>query len=429
MGTSVDGHPELQGAFAALAADETAIVRDMERLLACDTSFPPGRGYDAFADLLTPDLQALGFSCSRTVVPRALWQAPDAAGDRVNLLARRGGTRPVCAMYFHVDTVPPGDGWTRPALACTREDRVLFGRGAADMKGTIAAALAALRAARGAGLPLCYDPHLLLCTDEEGGAYPGIRYLAEQGLIEGHILSFNGTAAPRIWAGCFGSMDLRVTVLGRAAHSGEGDGINAIEAALPALSALAGLKARVEARRSALPPPPGREGGLHARLNVTAIHAGEKGSAVPGRVELLVNRRYLPEEDADAVRAEIEACVTDALRGGASLGHEFALAGHLAPVDDPGGPHWPRWQRALSAGWGFAPESFRRWGASSSSDMGWVQRAGIREILLGGLGRPDRRIHGPDEFTTIDDIIALARSVLAYLAADFAPDTIPEFRR
>jgi succinyl-diaminopimelate desuccinylase len=95
-------------------------------------------------------------------------------------------------------------------------------------------------------------------------------------------------------------------------------------------------------------------------------------------------------------------------------------------VSDPTGPHWPRWQSALSAGFGFPPESFRRWGASSSSDMGWVQQAGVSEILLGGLGRPDRRGHAADEFTTMDDIVALARSVLAYLAADFAAAALPE---
>lgn len=411
----------IRAAFEALAADEAAILGDMQALLSCDTSFPPGRGYGAFADAVAPGLEALGFACERVVVPEALWRAPSASGERVNLVARRGAGRPVCSLYFHVDTVPPGDGWNRPALACTQEGRTLYGRGAADMKGTTAAVFAALRAADRAGLALCYDPHLLLCTDEEGGAYPGIRFLAEQRLIEGHLLSFNGTAAPRIWAGCFGSMDLRIGIDGRAAHSGEGDGLNAIDAALPVLNALAALKADVETRVSTLP---GRDGPLHARLNVTAIHAGEKGSAVPGRVELTVNRRYLPEEASDAVRAEIESCVSAST--GAALGHDLALAGHLAPVGDPGGPHWPRWQRALSAGWGFRPEAFRRWGASSSSDMGWVQQTGLREILLGGLGGPNRRIHGPDEFTTLDDILSLSRSVLAYLAADFEPTLIPE---
>ena len=227
---------DVAAAFDAIAADENAIVRDMERLLTCDTSFPPGSGYGAFADLLAPDLAGLGFECERITVPAALWQAPFASGERVNVIARRPGDRPVCSLYFHVDTAPPGDGWTRPPLACTREDRTLYGRGAADMKGTIAAVFAALRAADRVGIALCYRPQLLLCTDEEGGAYPGIRYLAEQGMIEGHLVSFNGTAAARIWAGCFGSMDLRIGIEGRAAHSGEGDGVNAIDAALPGQS-------------------------------------------------------------------------------------------------------------------------------------------------------------------------------------------------
>ena len=417
-------------AWAAIAADEAAIVADMHRLLSCDTSFPPGQGYDAFATLMEPVLGALDFTSERVTVPEALWGAPGAVGERVNLVARRRTGRPVCALYFHVDTVPPGDGWTMPPLACTVDGRQLYGRGAADMKGTVAAVLAALRAAKAADLPLAYDPDLLLCTDEEGGLYPGIRYLAEQNRIEGHLLSFNGGAVPRIWAGCLGSMDLRITVHGRAAHSGEAgaDGINAIEAALPVLTAMAALKTKVEARASVLPPPPHLPVPLTAKLNVTAAHGGEKGSAVPGRFDILVNRRYLPEEDVAAVRAELEGTVAAALAGGLALGHETRLLGHLAPVADPTGPHWPRGQRALSAGFGFEPETFQRWGASSSSDMGWVQQAGIREILLGGLYRPDRRAHGPDEFTTLDDIVALAQSVLAYLAADFAADDLPEHR-
>ena len=413
--------------FAAIVADQTGILADMARMLACDTSFPPGAGYDDFAALLEPQLATMGFVTTRVEVPDALWSAPGAYGRRTNLVATMPGDAPICSMYFHVDTVPPGDGWTRPPLALTVDGRALFGRGAADMKGSIAAVLAALRAASSTGISLAYTPALLLCTDEEGGLYPGIRYLAEQGLIQGHLLSFNGGAQPRIWAGCFGSMDLQVSVIGRAAHSGDqgGHGVNAIETALPLLNALAALKEKVEARASALPPPPGA-GALHARLNVTAAHGGEKGSALPGRFTLLINRRYLPEETADAVRAELEDTIAAAMAQSGALGFETKLLGHLAPVDDPSGPHWPRWQHALQAGFGFPAEAFQRWGASSSSDMGWVQQAGIKEILLGGLGKPDRRVHAADEYTTMDDIIALARSVLAYLAADFAVSSIPE---
>ena len=106
---------------------------------------------------------------------------------------------------------------------------------------------------------------------------------------------------------------------------------------------------------------------------------------------------------------------------------DIILTGHLAPTADPGGPHWPRWQRALSAGFGYAAEDFARWGASGCSDFGWVQQAtGMQEVLLTGLGKPDSRIHAPGESTTLTDIVALAKSVLAYLSVEFCPELSPE---
>ncbi len=421
--------PPIDAAFAAIDHAEDSLCDDLAAMLAVDTSFPPGDGYAAFADLMQKQFTPLGFTFRRISVPPALWQGKSmhAAGDRINLIAARRTGRPMCGLYFHTDTVPAGDGWTYPPFALTRDASRLIGRGAADMKGTIVAALLALRALEAQGIPLAYDPMLLLCTDEEGGLYPGIRYLAEQGLIEGHLLSFNGGAAPRIWAGCFGSFDLRVSLTGRAAHSGDpAGGLNAIEASLPLLNALAALKTQVGCRRSALPAPSHYgDRPLTALLTVAAAHGGQKGSSLPARFELLINRRYAPEERFNDALHELHAAIAETTRG-TGLGVQTELLGHLAPVSDPTGPHWPRWQAALSAGFGFAPHEFRAWGASSSSDMGWVQQAGIQEILLGGLGRPDNNVHGADEFTTLDDIRALARAILAYLAADFAANLLPE---
>jgi succinyl-diaminopimelate desuccinylase len=416
----------LQSASQAIARDSDAIVDDLARLIAVDTSFPPGNGYAALTDVLETMLRPLGYTFRRVSVPKELWYAGDGSGEgeRVNLIAEppSTGAEP-CSLYYHTDTVPPGAGWTRPPLALTRDGDKLFGRGTADMKGAIAATLAALRAAHRSGAALRFAPSLLFCTDEEGGLYPGARYLAEQKLIRGHLLNFNGGAAARIWAGCFGSIDFLIRVTGRGAHSGDpGNGINALEESVPLLNALLALKSQVETRVSAMPSPPHFNGApLRARLTVAAAHGGQKGSSLPARFEILVNRRYAPEEEFAAVRAEIETTVMAAMKSSRALGCEVQLIGHLAPVRDPGGPHWPRWQAALSHGFGFAPESFRAWGASSSSDMGWVQQAGIQEILLGGLIRPDSNAHAPDEFTTLSDVVALARAILFYLSADFKP--------
>ena len=426
-----DGGHDLDLALAHLNDGMPAMVDALARLIAVDTSFPPGDGYGPFADT-TEDLFApLGFDFERIEVPETLWQTGtgDVHGARINLIARRKTGRPVCSLYFHTDVVPAGDGWTRPPFELTQEDDRLFGRGASDMKGTIASVYGALAAARKTGLDLAYDPILLFCTDEEGGLYPGIRHLAEIGAVEGHLLSFNGQASPRIWAGCFGSLDLAIDITGRSAHSGDPvGGVNAVEEALPLLDRLMTLKRSVETRTSEMTPPPHFPPGvpLKARLTIAAINAGSKGSALPGHCRIVVNRRYTPDEDGAEVEAELRDTIAAALDGGGALGWKATVVGHLAPVKDPVGPHWPRWQAALSEGFGYDPEDFICYGASSSSDMGWVQQAGIREILLGGLSRPDNNGHAADEFTTTGNLKALAHAVLAYLAQPFRSDLLTD---
>jgi succinyl-diaminopimelate desuccinylase len=398
-------------------------VAVLGRLLAVDTSFPPGAGYAAFADLLEEVFAPLGFAFRRVEVPEPLWRTPEAHGPRVNLIAEPLQRRaPATGIYVHTDTVPPGDGWTRPPLALTREGDLLYGRGAADMKGTVAALFAALSAAREAAVPLARDPRLLFCTDEEGGLHPGVRHLAEQGLLGcEELICLNGGAAPRIWAGCFGSLDLAIAVEGRAAHSGDPGplGVNAVEQALPVLAAIMALKAEVEARASAMPAPPHFEGRpLTARLTIAAIQGGAKGSALPGACRILVNRRVMPEETMEGALAELDAAVARGAAASRALSVTTRLVGRLDPVVDPdaGGRCWPRWQAALGWGFGWPAGAFARYGSSTSSDMGFVQRAGVREILLGGLSRRDNRTHGPDEFTTLQDVTALARALLAYLS-------------
>jgi len=402
-------------------------IDDLAKMVAIDTSFPPGLGYEDFADLMEALITPLSFTSERVVVPCELWRAPGgpAQGQRTNLIGTRPSGKSVCGLYFHVDTVPATPGWQTSPLHLTREGDHLIGLGAADMKGSIAAVLLALRAAQACGVTLAYDPMLLLCTDEEGGLYPGVRYLAEQGRLEGHVLNFNGSAEPRIWAGCFGLFNLLVKVRGQPAHAGEGNrnglGLNAIEASVPLLQALHTLKQGIAQRTSSLPPPPHSAGPLAAQLNIAALHGGTCGGQVPSLFEITLSRRYMPEENFEQARAEIEGLITQVMAETPGLDVESILIGHLTPVEDPDGPHWPRWQQAFGFGFDYAPESFRKWGSASCSDFGYVQRTGMREVLLGGLGRQSRLIHSPGEHTTTADIVSLARAVLVYLAADFMP--------
>lgn len=395
---------------------------DLAALIAFDTCFPPAARYAEFCDLVETIASDLGGSAERIIVPKGLWQTDGVTGDRVNLLLKPDigpSEAPEALIYFHADTAPVGDGWTRPPLELSREGALLFGRGTADMKGCIAAVLAALRHIKATRRPLAFRPVLAICTDEEGGLYPGIRHLAETRTLPDVLLNLNGGATPRIWGGCLGSMDIAVTGHGLAAHSGRPDqGINALEEMLPVLAALQDLRQKVEARTTAILPPPG-EAALPARLSITAIRAGDKGSALPGQCRFVINRRYLPEENANDVRAEIVQTVSAAMARTRMRNWDNDEIGHLPPVTDPSGPWTDRWTLARAEASGVQISDFTLYGSGTSSDFGWVQKAGIRHMLLGGLMRPEANVHGPDEHTTTDDMETLARAVALFLSADF----------
>lgn len=418
-----------QPATGSLAPPDTeAMVQALAEMIACPTSMPPGEGYEDFARLMEASFADLGCTSERVIVPRELWDGPGLSGERVNLILRpdmpgADADLPEAMIYFHTDTAPVGDGWTVDPLTLTERDGKLLGRGTADMKGTIAAVRDALLRLADAEAPLAFRPVLAFCSDEEGGRYPGIRYLAENGPLPEVLLNLNGSAEPRIWAGCLGSLDFTLTVTGRATHSGEPDrGINAAEALLPALVALNALKPQVEARTTALPAPPWSDGPLKGRLNITAIHSGDKGSALPGQARTTVNRRYIAEEDAETVISEIRETVARAMDGTAALDWDLRVTGHLPPVSDPDGPATRRWTLARARAFGLPESDFLRYGSGTSSDFGWVQKAGLKHMLLGGLARPDRNVHAADEFTTVEDLRGLSDAIAYFLAADSAPD-------
>ena len=109
-------------AGAAIVRDADRAVDELARMVAVDTSFPPGRGYAAFADLMEDLTRPLGFDHRRVEVPEALWRVPEgpASGPRINLLATRRKSKPVCGLYFHVDTVPAAPGWRRDPFRLAR---------------------------------------------------------------------------------------------------------------------------------------------------------------------------------------------------------------------------------------------------------------------------------------------------------------------
>lgn len=191
----------------------TDVIDLAKALLACDSVTPAtGAVFDTVEAMLVP----LGFAVERFVAGTA----PD--GPVENLLAVRGTGGRHFAFAGHLDVVPPGPGWTSGPYAAAERDGMLIGRGAVDMKGAVAAFIAAAAAIPAdAGIV-----SLILTGDEEGPAVFGTRALidrmAERGLRPDHILVGEPTSQRQLGdmvkIGRRGSVNIWIDVPGVQGH-------------------------------------------------------------------------------------------------------------------------------------------------------------------------------------------------------------------
>ena len=188
------------------------VVALTKTLIACESVTPAG---PAVFDALEAALVPLGFAVERFVVGAA----PD--GPVENLLAVRGSGGPHVAFAGHLDVVPPGPGWTSDAFAPEVRGDLLYGRGAVDMKGAIAAFVTAI-----AQLPTQGMVSLIITGDEEGPAIFGtaaiMERMAEHGLRPDLCLIGEPTSVNRlgdmIKIGRRGSVNMWIEVPGRQGH-------------------------------------------------------------------------------------------------------------------------------------------------------------------------------------------------------------------
>src|SRR3954469_21116023 len=182
------------------------------RLIACPSVTPAsGRVFDVLEEALTP----LGFTVHRFT----LGEAPD--GPVENLFATRGAGAPHFAFAGHLDVVPPGGAWTSDPFTPEIRGGLLHGRGAVDMKGGIAAFVAACADADHPGAL-----SLIIAGDEEGPATYGtpaiMDWMAARGIGPDMILIGEPTSEDRLGdivkIGRRGSVNMWITVPGVQGH-------------------------------------------------------------------------------------------------------------------------------------------------------------------------------------------------------------------
>ena len=283
------------------SADDLAHPLALARaLIRCESVTPADGGA---LDVLQAALQTLGFTCHR--LP---FEEPGTA--RVdNLYARRGEAMPNFCFAGHTDVVPTGDraGWSREPFAAEIEDGVLYGRGASDMKGAIAAFVAAV-ARFGTGGAGEGSISLLITGDEEGPAINGTRKVLDWLSDRGEALDVCLVGEPTnpdevgemVKIGRRGSLNGTLRVSGRQGH-----------VAYPALAdnPLPRLVTLLDALL-ALKLDQGTDHFQPSRLELTSIDVGnEATNVIPGEASARFNVRFNDRHTGASLERTLRACL------------------------------------------------------------------------------------------------------------------------
>ncbi len=375
--------------------------------------------------LLAGETAALGLDVDHWRLPLAELAAhpdfPGAEVDRseawglVGRLPGAGGGRSLM-LNAHVDVVPVGDpaAWARPdhfSGAVVGDD--LHGRGACDMKGGLAAALAAVAALRRAGARLRGDL-LLACVpaEEDGGL--GTFGLLHRGWRADACVVPEPTSLDLVPA-CAGALTFRLTIRGHATHASRRlEGVSAIAKLLPVWAALE----RLEAARNVDPDPLMTRWALPYPLSLGTVHAGDWASTVP---DLLVAEGRLGvalDEPVEAARAALEQAVAEACDADPWLrAHPAEVTwwgGQFASGRLPEGSDLLDRVRAAHLASGGADQ--RVWGGPYGSDLRLLTGLGGIPTLHYGPGE-SALAHAPDERVPLPEVAQAART-LALLALD-----------
>ncbi|HEX8233583.1 MAG TPA: acetylornithine deacetylase/succinyl-diaminopimelate desuccinylase family protein [Caulobacteraceae bacterium] len=307
------GTDALLESIAGRADEVTELTRDLIRF---PTVNPPGEGYQACAEYIGRRLERRGFQV-------AYVRAEGAPGDsdrfpRINVVARREGAAPGPCVHFnsHIDVVETGAGWTLDPFEGVVKDGRVYGRGACDMKGGLAASIVAVEALVDSGLPLPGALEISGTADEESGGYGGVAYLAERGWFSkprvDHVIIPEPLNVDRVCIGHRGVWWAEIETLGRIAHGSMpflGDSaIRHMGAVLEQLEER--LYPALASRHSDMPVVP--EGARQSTLNINSIHGGQgeefqglPSPCVADSCRMIIDRRFLIEEGVEDVKGEV----------------------------------------------------------------------------------------------------------------------------
>ena len=285
-------------------------------LIRFPTINPPGEAYSPCAEYIAARLKKRRFHTQFV-------RGEGTPGDtdrypRTNVIARREGRSSGPTVHFnsHIDVVEAGEGWTVDPFAGVVRDGKVFGRGACDMKGGLAASIIATEAFMDIYPDFPGSIEISGTVDEESGGFGGVAYLARQGFFSkprvDHVIIPEPLNKDRICLGHRGVWWAEIETKGQIAHGSMpflGDcAVRHMGAVVQAFEEE--LFPALDRKQTKMPVVP--EGAKRSTMNINSIHGGQTDDFtglpspnVPDSCRMIIDRRFLLEEDIATVKHEV----------------------------------------------------------------------------------------------------------------------------
>lgn len=396
---------------------EDDLVALTQALIRIPTINPPGEHYLKICEVLADRLRPSGFDIHMV-------RAEGAPGDsdrnpRWNVVARREGARSGDCVHFnsHIDVVTAGAGWTTDPFGGEVRDGKVFGRGACDMKGGLAASIVAAEA-----FIALYPDHggaieISGTADEETGGFGGVAYLAEKGWFDParvqHVIIPEPLNKDRICLGHRGVYWAEIETHGRIAHGSMpflGDcAVRHMGAVLREFEDT--LYPALAAKRTDMPVVP--EGARQSTLNINSFHGGEPeqdpdytglpAPCVPDSCRMIVDRRFLIEENLDDVKAEMRNVLETVRSRRDDFRYDIRDVHEVQPtMTERGAPVVRAVSDAVERVLGQSPDFVV---SPGTYDQKHIDRIGrLKNCIAYGPGILDLA-HQPDEYVGIRDMV------------------------
>jgi len=367
------------------------VARLTESLIGFNTVSPPGNE-EACARFIGDYLKDLH-------VEGAVVELHRFAPNRANLLATFRGDSPGLLLSGHIDVVPPGEGsgWSSPPFEGRLRGGKVYGRGAADMKGGVAAMIVAIESARRKRLKRSLA---FVATAGEEVSFDGLRAMIAAGRLKGVSARFGVVGEPtdmKVVRGHRGGVTCKVTFHGKSAHSSDPSlGVNAIEKAVEFIEGIAPL-------RKELSKVVDRDLG-RTLITPTVVAGGTKSNVIPDSCVLTVDVRTVPGVVGRTVLDGLAAVAGTVRKRDKSFSADIESSYEASPLSIPAKAEVVKLTESVAG----SPSTIALYGTEAPE----YGKIGIPTVVMGPGSIKQAHIY--DEFITMEQL-KLAEAVYGKL--------------